>query len=70
MGLRRGDRIINLNGLTAFIMTMGPGLALASPVACSVGCGAAPAPLIGAGLPVALVVGAVLLGARLIKRFR
>jgi hypothetical protein len=63
--------MINLNGLTAFIITMmGPGLALARPVACAVGCGAAPAPLIGAGLPVALAVGAVLLGARLIKRLR
>ena len=24
---RRGDRMINLNGLTAFVITMGPGLA-------------------------------------------
>lgn len=62
--------MINLNGLMAFIITMGPGLALATPCATAVGCGAAPAPLIGAGLPVALVVGGVLLGARLIKRFR
>jgi hypothetical protein len=60
--------MINLNSLTAFIMTMGPGLALAvSPCA---HCGPAPAPLIGTGLPVALAVGGVLLGARLIKRFR
>lgn len=60
--------MINLNGLMAFIIMMGPGFALAAP-ACAVGCGAAPAPLIGAGLPVALAVGGVLLGARLIKRF-
>jgi hypothetical protein len=63
--------MINRNGVTAFIIAMSPGLALAStlPCATSIGCGAAPAPLIGAGLPVALAVGAVLLGARLIKRF-
>jgi hypothetical protein len=63
--------MINLNGLAAFILTMTPGLALASSAPCSaVHCGPAPAPLIGAGLPVALAVGAVLLGVRLIKRFR
>jgi hypothetical protein len=63
--------MINLNGVTAFIIAMSPGLALAGilPCASSV-CGAAPAPLIGAGLPVAAAVGAVWLGARLIKRFR
>jgi hypothetical protein len=62
---------MNLNGLMAFVLTMGPGLALAAaPCSAVVGCGAAPAPLIGAGLPVALAVGGVLLGARLIKRFR
>jgi hypothetical protein len=54
----------------AFVLTMGPGLALAAPCTAAVGCGAGPAPLIGAGLPVALAVGGVLLGARLIKRFR
>jgi hypothetical protein len=48
--------MINLNGLMAFIIMMGPGFGLAAP-ACAVGCGAAPAPLIGAGLPVALAVG-------------
>jgi hypothetical protein len=62
--------MINLNGVTAFIIAMSPGLVLAGPCATAIGCGAAPAPLIGAGLPVALAVGAVLLGARLIKRFR
>jgi hypothetical protein len=62
---------MNLNRVTAFIIAMSPGLALASvPCATAIGCGAAPAPLIGAGLPVALAVGAVLLVARLIKRFR
>lgn len=63
--------MINLYGATAFMIAMSsPVLALATPCAAAVGCGAAPAPLIGAGLPVALAVGAVWLGARLIKRFR
>lgn len=61
--------MLNLYGLVGLLIGMLPGLALAAP-ACAVGCGAAPAPLIGAGLPVALAVGGVLLGARLIKRFR
>jgi hypothetical protein len=60
----------NLKGMTAFIIAMSPGLALAGLCTSNIGCGAAPAPLIGAGLPVALAVGAVWLGARLIKRFR
>jgi hypothetical protein len=60
--------MINLNALMAFMITMSPGLALAGPGPCAV-CRAAPAPLIGAGLPVALAVGGVLLAVRLIKRF-
>ena len=41
-----------------------------SPCAAAVGCRAAPAPLIGTGIPAVLVVGGVLLGATLLKGWR
>jgi hypothetical protein len=43
--------------------------AQAAPVACA-HCFAAPAPLIGTGIPAVLVVGGVLLGATLLKGWR
>lgn len=57
---------IGLGGLTcvtpAFAQARPPG-----PTLCSV-CKAAPAPLIGLGVPGALAIGEVLLGARLLRR--
>ena len=52
--------------ITAFVQAAPTG----TPCSTAIGCGAAPAPLIGTGLLVGLVLGAVLLGTLLINRHR
>lgn len=63
---------LSLSAIPAFAQTAATPTAVPTPCSAAAGCGyhGAPAPLIGLGIPAALAVGGVLLGAKFLRRRR